>query len=77
MATPSPQPFIDSGTDGGTTLLLKIVSFILPIVGIILGIMNMNDPSPAKKAAGKTYLYLGIGGMVLACIIWGGGYEQY
>ena len=57
---------------------LSILSFLIPLVGIILGITYMNDADPAKKAAGKTYLYLGIGGMILGCIIvaagGGGGY---
>lgn len=79
ITTPGPNNLFDNntGTDGGTTLLLKIVSFILAPIGIILGIIYMNDPNPEKKAAGKTYLYLGIGGLVLQCLFWGGGYEQY
>ena len=52
----------------GAKVGLGILSFLIPLVGIILGISYMNDPEPAKKAAGKTYLYLGIGGIILGCI---------
>ena len=75
------QPFsgtpIKPGVSGGAKTGLGILSFLIPLVGIILGIIYMNDSDPSKKAAGKTYLYLGIGGMVLGCLIvaaGGGGY---
>ena len=65
------QPYsgtpIQPGVSGGAKTGLGILSFLIPLVGIILGIIYMNDSDPSKKAAGKTYLYLGIGGMVLGC----------
>ena len=70
----SPQ---NTGVSGGAKTGLGILSFLIPLAGIILGIIYMNDSDPSKKAAGKTYLYLGIGGMVLGCLIvaaGGGGY---
>ncbi|GEO11445.1 zinc-ribbon domain-containing protein [Segetibacter aerophilus] len=67
-----PQSFLanqtNTTTSEGTKIGLAILSFIIPIVGIVLGISQMNDKDPSKKAAGKTYLYLGIGGLVLACL---------
>jgi len=76
------QPFnspSNTGTSEGASIGLGILSFLIPLVGIILGISYMNNP--AKKAAGKTYLFLGLGGMVLGCLFaiiigaaGGGGY---
>ena len=43
-------------------------SIIIPLIGIIMGLIYMNDPSPAKKAAGKTWLYVGIGAVAFWCL---------
>jgi uncharacterized membrane protein YvbJ len=56
----------DTGSSEGANIGLGILSFLIPLVGIILGISYMSNP--AKKAAGKTYLFLGIGGLVLGCL---------
>jgi uncharacterized membrane protein YvbJ len=52
----------------GTKIGLAVLSFIIPLVGIILGISYMNNTQPEKKAVGKTYLFLGIGGIALGCV---------
>lgn len=53
----------------GQKILLYIVSFIIPIVGIILGIVWMNAKGePEKNSVGKTCLILGIIAFVLSCI---------
>jgi hypothetical protein len=39
-------------------------------VGIILGIVWMNDQDLEKKAIGKTCLIVGIVSIVLSCICW-------
>lgn len=41
-------------------------SIILPIVGIVVGIMFMLDANPAKKEAGKLWLIIGI----IAAVVW-------
>jgi uncharacterized membrane protein YvbJ len=58
----------NTGASQGVNIGLGILSFLIPLVGIILGISYMNDSDPSKKAAGRTYLYLGIGGIVLGCL---------
>ena len=63
------QPPSGTGTQGGASIGLGILSFVIPLVGIILGISYMNDSDPSKKAAGKTYLYLGLGGIALGCLV--------
>ncbi|CAH2714459.1 hypothetical protein BACCIP111895_01622 [Neobacillus rhizosphaerae] len=55
---------------GGLKALLYIVSFFIPVVGIILGIIWMNDQDLEKKAIGKTCLIVGIVSIVLSCICW-------
>jgi hypothetical protein len=55
---------------GGQRALLYILSFIIPVVGIILGIVWMNDQDIDKKTIGKTCLIVGIVSIVLSCICW-------
>jgi hypothetical protein len=55
---------------GGQKALLYILSFFVPVVGIILGIVWMNDQDFEKKAVGKTCLTIGIVAIVLSCICW-------
>jgi hypothetical protein len=44
-------------------------SVLIPLLGIIMGAIYMNDPSPAKRKAGKLWLYVGIGVMVAQCLL--------
>ncbi|TDK62274.1 hypothetical protein E2K98_09460 [Bacillus salipaludis] len=55
---------------GGLKALLYILSFFIPVVGIILGIIWLNDQEPEKKQVGKTCLIVGIVAIVLSCICW-------
>lgn len=76
---PQPPP-TNTGVSDAAKIGLSILSFLIPLAGIILGIINMNDSDPSKKAAGKLYLFLGIGGMILACLLFaagGGGSLDY
>ena len=43
-------------------------SLLTPLLGIILGVIYMNDANPSKKAAGKTWLFVGIGVTAAYCI---------
>jgi hypothetical protein len=45
-----------------------IGSIVIPLLGIIMGLIYMNDPSSAKKAVGKTLLFVGIGALAVWCI---------
>lgn len=40
----------------------------IPLLGIIMGLIYMNDPNPEKKAVGKLWLYVGLGMTVLGCL---------
>ena len=55
---------------GGQKALFYILSILIPIVGIILGIIWMNDQDPEKKVVGKNCLIIAIAVAVLSCICW-------
>lgn len=55
---------------GGPKALLYILSFFIPVVGLIVGIIWMNGEDFEKKAIGKTCLIIGIVSIVLSCICW-------
>lgn len=55
---------------GGQKALFYILSFLIPVVGIILGIIWMNEQDMEKKQVGKTCLIVAIIAIVLGCICW-------
>ncbi|WP_077213460.1 hypothetical protein [Bacillus dakarensis] len=55
---------------GGVKVLLYLLSFFVPVAGIILGIVWMNDADMEKKQIGKTCLIVGIVAIVLSCVCW-------
>ena len=71
--TPGPSGPIGppaSGADVPQGLKIGVIigSIIMPLLGIIMGLIYMNDPSPTKKAAGKIWLYVGIGVVAFWCV---------
>lgn|GEM_PF-3525566 len=80
MSAPQPPVHTSSGGTGGPTgsgdpvnnglkYGVMIGSVFIPVLGIILGIIFMNDAQPQKKAVGKLWLWVGIGAMVVWCIL--------
>lgn len=49
----------------GMRIGLAILSFFVPLVGIILGVIFMNDPNPSKKEAGKLWLIVAVASIAL------------
>jgi hypothetical protein len=67
--TPGPVGPPPSGeVSQGLKIGVIVGSIVMPLLGIIMGLIYMNDPSPAKKAAGKTWLYTGIGAFAFWCV---------
>ena len=66
--TPQPSPFLSTPPEGGNRTLLLIVSFFIPIVGIILGIMFMTKPDEASQKFGRQALISAIAFFVLFCL---------
>ncbi|MFE8702808.1 hypothetical protein ACFYKX_19575 [Cytobacillus sp. FJAT-54145] len=54
----------------GLRVVVYLLSFFVPVVGLVLGIVWMNDQDPEKKQIGKTCLIIGIVSIVLSCICW-------
>ena len=78
-AAPAPAPQAPPGSGAApvvasnTKLLGVLGAIFIPFLGIVLGILFMNDPNPAKKSVGRLWLFLGIGmlfvwGLVGACV---------
>lgn len=61
------EPVKDTGvvTPGMKTGMI-IASIVLPLIGIIMGIVYLMDPNPEKKQAGKLWLIIGI----IAAVVW-------
>jgi hypothetical protein len=43
-------------------------SIFIPLLGIIMGAIFMNDPNLEKKKVGRLWLYVGIGVIALECL---------
>jgi uncharacterized membrane protein YvbJ len=59
-------------------VIMIIASIIIPLVGVIMGLIYMADPNPSKKAAGKIWLIVGIGASLVYCLLFAsaGGCES-
>ena len=52
----------------GLKVGIIIGTLIIPLLGIIMGVVYMKEPSPAKQAVGKIWLYAGIGVVAVYCL---------
>ncbi|MBV6393760.1 MAG: hypothetical protein KPEEDBHJ_03004 [Anaerolineales bacterium] len=66
--TPQPQSFLSAPPEGGNRTLLLIVSFIIPIAGVILGIMFMTRADEASQKFGRQALIASLSCMGLFCL---------
>ncbi|MEM7347855.1 MAG: hypothetical protein AAF485_26780 [Chloroflexota bacterium] len=57
--------------EGGLKIVLYLVSFFIPIGGIIIGVIYMQRPDEANKSFGKMCLYIAVGSIALSllCVI--------
>ncbi|MDQ1372588.1 MAG: Zinc ribbon protein [Candidatus Thermoplasmatota archaeon] len=60
-----PQGPVRESLSGGVRVLLYLVSFLVPVVGIILGIVFMVRADPEYKRMGKICLILGVVAIVV------------
>lgn len=84
---PSPplqdRPVLQSHAPVSDGLRIGIIigTIFVPILGIIMGAVFMNDPNPNKKKVGKVWLMVGIGMAVVCCLLAGlgqmGQYSEY
>lgn len=54
----------------GLKIGIIVASIFIPLLGIIMGFIFLNDPNPSKKAVGKTWLKVGGGIMIFYFIVW-------
>lgn len=54
---------------GCMKFFLYILSLLIPIAGIIIGIVFQSRPDPESKGLGRTCLILGIVSFVLTCCL--------
>jgi hypothetical protein len=54
---------------GCLKIFLYLVSFSVPIAGIIIGIVFMSRGDPESRSLGRTCLILGIISVVIACCV--------
>jgi hypothetical protein len=67
---PPQQPvYYGSQYSGCVKFLLYVLSFMMPVVGIIIGVIFMSRPDPESKGLGQTCLILGIVSIVLWCCV--------
>lgn len=67
---PAPMPPSGEAVSQGLKVGIIVGTIFIPLLGIIMGAIYMNDPNPEKKKVGRLWLYVGIGMCALGCICW-------
>jgi uncharacterized membrane protein YvbJ len=72
--SPTSAPARQSSDDGepvSSNLNIGVIigTIFIPLLGIIMGAIFMQDPNPKKKAAGKLWLQIGIGWAIVSCLL--------
>jgi len=65
---PSAYPPAAGEVSQGLKIGIILGTLLIPLLGIIMGVIYMKEPSPAKKQVGKLWLYVGIGVVAAYCI---------
>ncbi|HLB47134.1 MAG TPA: hypothetical protein VJL59_08905 [Anaerolineales bacterium] len=65
---PQQPPSQAPAPEGGTKILLLIVSFIIPVAGIIIGVIYLQRPDPASQQFGKQALIAALSFFGLFCL---------
>jgi hypothetical protein len=68
MRAPAPPPPDTEVVSQGLKIGIIVGSIFIPLLGIIMGAIYMNDPNLEKKKVGRLWLYVGIGVFVLECL---------
>jgi hypothetical protein len=67
LAAP-PSPVGGEEVSQGLKTGIVVGSIFIPLLGIIMGAIYMNDPNPEKKKVGRLWLYVGIGVFAFECV---------
>jgi hypothetical protein len=68
-APPTPPPG-GQVVSQGMKIGIIVGSIFIPLLGIVMGAIYMNDPNPEKKKIGRLWLYVALGIIALECICW-------
>jgi hypothetical protein len=66
---PQPMYYPQQQYSGCLKAFLYILSFMIPLAGIIVGIVFISRPDPESKSLGNACLIIGIISMVLSCCL--------
>ncbi|MGD1994434.1 MAG: hypothetical protein PVI59_14670 [Anaerolineae bacterium] len=68
---PSQQVYVAEGSrySGCLKLFLYAVSLLVPLVGVIMGLVYLSRPDPESKKLGQICLILGIISFVVTCCL--------
>ncbi|MEA3339454.1 MAG: hypothetical protein U9R15_05755, partial [Chloroflexota bacterium] len=70
MYPQQPQPvYYGSQYSGCLKFILYAISFLIPLAGVIIGVIFLSRPDPESKSMGQTCLILGIVSFVLSCCL--------
>jgi hypothetical protein len=70
QAGPVPSvPGAGSAVSAGMKWGIAALTVVIPLIGLIMGIIYMKDANPDKKAAGKLWLIVGCAIIALYCLI--------
>jgi hypothetical protein len=65
---PAPPAGGSTAPEGGLKILLYIVSFLIPLAGIIIGIIFFTKNTPEEKKFGKMCIILAVVSIVVMCL---------
>ena len=65
---PPPPPGSESVVSGGMKWGITAGTVVFPLLGLVMGVIYLRDPNLEKKAAGKLWLGVAIGIMLLYAI---------
>jgi hypothetical protein len=65
----APPPVYQPQYSGCLKFILYVLSFCIPLVGIIVGIIFMSKGNPEASSLGKTCLIISIVAIVIGCCV--------
>ncbi len=70
MAYYQQQPgYYGSQYSGCLKIFLYLLSFFIPLAGVIIGVVFMSRPDPESKQMGQTCLILGVVSIFISCCL--------
>ncbi|HDQ73943.1 MAG TPA: hypothetical protein ENN19_17880 [Chloroflexi bacterium] len=66
---PQQPMYYGSQYSGCLKIILYLLSFFIPLVGVIIGLVFMSRPDPESKQMGQTCLILGVISIFLSCCL--------